>query len=404
MLEFLTRARLAGIWTASAVLCGYVLTPWLVALNGGDTELTAIVGMSLLSVAGILAGFYLPLGLAKLRWKRVVVGLNVVVVLIWLPFVVFVIIALLTAQKIPIVAALQGANPEELAMLRETFLKARGGWQEEFSYISLIFCGALIPYTLALLFLHKVRGRWIFFSFFLLYAVSFVEKAYFLKGALPLFYLVAQRQVKTPLNPRIAFAGILALLVIVTSISGSGGIESDKNGDFFSMAYVRHGSVDHVVWRAVAVPVVTAADAIRYFEEHYDGKYLKGATSGMLATVFGLERIRFEREVFEAEMGQNETQTGSANSAFFTEAYVNFGYPGVIGFALVAGLILQAFSRATDEAFRSLWILFCFGIYNAGLIGLLFSNGFILIFLLALLFRTTVPVKDAELDPGLQQA
>ena len=398
MLDFVTKARSAAILTATVLLCGYGVLPLLLAFSYANIDATSLVVFSVLSAASILIGAYLPFGSPRWQWKRLVVDWEVLLGSSWVPFVSFVVVAFMTAEKLPILAALQGGSREEIAVLRENFLKAREGWQSIFVYLSAAFTGAIIPYTLALMFLYKTRLRWFLFAFFLLYSISFLEKGYFLKGGLPFLYLAAQKRINLPFSPKFIVVAIVSLLLGVTIASRAG--KSGEGSRFFTLAYVPPGALEFLAWRAVAVPIVTASDAIRVFEERYGGEPLKGATSSLLATAFGLERIPFERVVFAEEWGQNETQTGSANSVFFTEAYVNFGYLGVIGFGLLAGLLLGMFRRSNDEAFRSLWMLFSFGIYTAGLIGLLFSNGFILIFLMTVFVKIRVPTKGALQSEG----
>jgi hypothetical protein len=140
-------------------------------------------------------------------------------------------------------------------------------------------------------------------------------------------------------------------------------------------------------WRTLAVPVITAADALRVFDVDYGGRLLKGATSSVIAAVSGQERVLFERDVFASEWGQNETETGSANSVFLTEAFVNFGWAGVVGFAVAVGLLFRVFARSRDEALRSLWMIFAYALYCAPMIGTLLSNGYALVLGLSMLVR-----------------
>ena len=83
-------------------------------------------------------------------------------------------------------------------------------------------------------------------------------------------------------------------------------------------------------------------------------------------------------------------RTGSSNSVYFTEAFVNFGWIGLLVFGYVVGLLMRLFAMSRDEAFRALWPLFALGIYTSGLIGLLLSNGFVLLFALALFVKFRV--------------
>ncbi len=324
------------------------------------------------------------------RLPRVVINAVYLNATLWSVFIIFVFVAWFTAPQIPLVAALGGADPATVALLREQFLKARDGWQSSFVYINAILSGALIPYSLALMFLHGMRGRWLAAGFFLLFCVSFVEKAFFFKAALPLIYLVAQGLAKTRLSPRTLLVGTIGLLMLVTFFAGSGSLEEVSGDPFFSVSYAPQGGLQHLIWRSVAIPLVTAADAIRVLQEQFSGQPLWGATSSFVASLFGMERIEFERLVFAAQWGQNETGTGSSNSVYITEAFINFGWSGVVIFSFLIGLMMRMFAVSRDEAFRALWPLFAFGVYTSGLIGLMLSNGFILLFSIALFVRIRV--------------
>jgi hypothetical protein len=185
---------------------------------------------------------------------------------------------------------------------------------------------------------------------------------------------------------------MLGTLFLVTYFSGVGTISTEREADFFSANYLPQSPLEYLVWRSVAIPIVTAADAIQLFYLQFDGEPLWGATSSLLSGIFGRERVEFERLVFAAQWGQNETGSGSANSVYITESFVNFGWAGVVAFSGLVGMILRMFTKSHDEAFRSLWFMFCFGVYTSGLIGQLFSNGFIIVFLLT----ATIQLKHVK--------
>ncbi len=146
--------------------------------------------------------------------------------------------------------------------------------------------------------------------------------------------------------------------------AGSGSLEEVSGDPFFSVSYAPQGGLQHLIWRSVAIPLVTAADAIRVLQEQFSGQPLWGATSSFVASLFGMERIEFERLVFAAQWGQNETGTGSSNSVYITEAFINFGWSGVVIFSFLIGLMMRMFAVSRDEAFRALWPLFAFGVYT----------------------------------------
>jgi hypothetical protein len=388
------------------LLLAYSVVPCGIALVlGTASNFVDLAVLSALGAASVWVGAQISLfdPLIQGRRPRLVVPPGVFSAAVWCLFVTFAVVALATAERIPLVAALGGADADTIAVLREEFLKAREGWQSSFVYINAGLSGALIPYSIALMFRLRMPGRWFAFAVFLAFCISFVEKAFFLKAALPLLYLVAQRRIRVPLSPAALMGSILGLLILVTIFSGAGTAEDSNDEAFFSVAYAPHGPLGHILWRSVAIPVVTAADAIRVLHDEFGGQPLWGATSSLLAGITGREHIEFERMVFSAQWGQNETGTGSSNSVFLTEAYVNFGWPGVVLFSVLVGWLMRVFAKSRDEALRSLWILFAFGVYTSGLIGLLLSNGFILLFGLGLFVRFKAPriaSRPAGSEPG----
>ena len=384
LLQRITAAESGDVYLILAVLTAYAVIPlalylWL-DVDSNYAELAAVSAVTALGIwMGSRIGMFDRIRVVK--WQLPAPLFHRIV---WGVFIAFVCIAWLTAEKIPLIAALSGADPDTIAVLREQFLKSREGWQASFVYINAVLSGALIPYSIALMFLQRVPARWYAFFFFLAFAISFVEKAFFFKAALPLIYLVVQQKIRFPVSPKVLIGGALAMLGLVTVLSGAGASPEDGGDAFFTASYVPQGPLGHLVWRSVAIPLVTAADAVRVLNEDFGGQVLWGATSSLIAAATGQERIEFERLVFAAQWGQNETGTGSSNSVFLTEAYVNFGWLGALSFGIIAGLLLQLFRRSQDAAFQSLWMLFALGAYTSGLIGLLLSNGFILLFFIGL--------------------
>ncbi|WP_176062230.1 hypothetical protein [Anaeromyxobacter diazotrophicus] len=391
VLGVLTRVEWSGAIFASAIALAYVVVPLAVYLAGLENEyFLQLAKLGAVGAACVLIGTRLPFfdRLNRSEDQKRVLGMEPFLAAVWGGFLVFVVLVCVTAERIPFVAALQGADRETISTLREQFLKAREGWQASFVYVNAALAGALVPYSLALLLLHRHRFRWLFFGFFLVYCISFVEKSFFLRAAIPLLYLTVQRRIASLIRPGLVLAGGLALLLLVTVASGIGTSDSDRGGDeYFSATYIPEGPLGMLGWRAVAIPVITAADALRVFEQEYSSTLLMGATSSLLAGTFGLERVKFERDVFAAQWGQNETETGSANSVFLTEAFVNFGWVGAVVFSLFVGVLFRIFARSQDEALRALWMIFAYALYAAPLIGILFSNGYALVLLLSMQFR-----------------
>lgn len=387
----------AGPVFAAMIVFGYAVIPlWFYLQTGIDSDYVQLALIAALAGVAIVFAFQGGTNASSpssdatrsgaMTTGRLQISLGAFTAIIWLPFLITAVLILVTAPAIPLITALSGGSAELIALQREEFLKSREGIAGIFVYLNAFFTGALVPYSIALMFINKFKWRWLLTSLFLIYSLSFVEKAFFLKVILPLLYLFGTGLVKSRFGPKTTIAGAAVILLFVTTISGSGstGSVGGTSGDFFSKDYAPSSPLIHIIWRSLAVPAFTAADALRVFEIYFGGEPLYGATSSFLASLFGLERVAFERIVFEVQWGQNETGTGSSNSAYITEAFINFGWIGVIAFSLFVGKSLKWFARSRDEAFRSIWLLYVIGLYSAGLIGQLLSNGFLLLLFIGL--------------------
>jgi hypothetical protein len=406
VLKRLMSADLSGSLLALSIAAMYSALPLGVLLVSGIENEFFVALAQLAAVGAICIYLGSKLGLldpfARAVFPIVRMEVTPFVIFVWGAFLVFVAVACATAEKIPFVAALQGADPETLVVLRERFLKAREGWQSSFVYINAILSGALVPYSLVLMLLHRHKYRWLCLGVFLLYCVSFVEKVYFMKAMVPVAYVTIQGLIQTRIRLRTLVASGVGVLALVTILSGVGTTGTGEGeGDFFSSSFGAGSPLAFMAWRSTAVPVFTAADALRVFEQDFGGRPLMGASSTFLAAIFGLERVDVEREVFAAQWGQTETETGNANSVYLTEAFVNFGYVGVVAFSLLIGLICRVFATSRDEALRSLWMLFAFSVFVSGLTGTLLSNGFLVVLALSAAVSFEAGDREPERDePG----
>jgi hypothetical protein len=400
MIRYLLDPARAGFIFAAALVFGYAIIPlWFYFQTGMNNGYIELALLALLASAAVAFGFQ-GRNDTTASIGRIEVSLGTFTAAIWIPFLATAALIVATAPAIPLVTALTGGSADLIALQREEFLKSREGIAGIFVYLNAFFTGALVPYSVALMFINKFRWRWLLTGLFLIYSISFVEKAFFFKVILPLVYLFGTGLVRSRFGPKTTIATAAAILLFVTTVSGSGsGDMVGTSADFFSSDYAPSSPVAHIIWRAIAVPVFTAADALRVFHTYFGSQLLYGATSNFFASIFGLERIAFERIVFEVQWGQNETGTGSSNSVYITEAFINFGWFGVILFSLFIGQSLKWFARSRDEAFRSIWLLYVMGLYSAGLVGQLLSNGFIVILLIGLF----VHVRSASGSSGVQK-
>lgn len=399
VLRKVTRPENAWLIFGSLLLIVYSAIPILLSVSGyTDPAYPTLAGIVATGVI-VMWGTYAFTGGLVIRIPKIQVGGNSFLFVTVSGFAGFALLSWATADQIPLIAAIQGADGETLAYLRESFLKGRGGWQGSFVYVNAILSGSLMPYCIAVMFLTNNRYRWWVFAFFLVYSISFVEKAFFLKAVVPVFYLLCQQRLRSRLKPSTIAVGSVLLLLAFTSISRVGETSGHVGGgDFWTSSYQPGNTMEQLVWRLFSVPLFSAVDAIKLWETIFNYP-LHGATSNLVSSVFGFERIEFERFVFAYEWGQNASGTGSANSVYLTEAYVNFGWWGVVAFSAVVGGLLRIFASSRDEAFRALWLLFCLNLYSAGLIGMLFSNGFLLLLFLVIFVRIRgLPMLEPQSD------
>lgn len=419
ILRFVTEPRYSGYFFAVVLFLIYGLVPLGVHQWVDSNPYMRQLGlMTCLATLMVMAGFALPVFdrlIAEHRF-RIPIAIGVFQIAVWGSFLVFFAVTVATAGSVPLLSALSGQfTAEALDIQRGAFLKTREGWEASLGYVSGVYAGLLLPFALSLLFLYRVRGRFAALAVFILYSLSFLQKALFIQVVTPLAYLSARRLIWNYLGLVALLVASAGLLYVNTTLArgvqepeaiarvleertqrlelqfpnGSGQRTSRQwpPSDFFSADYYPVSAMEHLVWRAAAVPIFTAADALKVFDTKFHERPLLGATSSFIAAITGLKRVNYDAEVYGHQWGR--TEVGRANSFYVTEAYVNFGWAGVAIFSLLVGLAFRVFARSTNEAVRSMWPLFAYNIIQASLIGTLLSSGFALVFLIALFCRFT---------------
>lgn len=393
-------------WAAGLLIGGlcivYVALPLLIdAVFAPNPYFVQLAQLSVVAAVLIAVGYHVPLldNRFSAAAPRIVVSARSFHVVVWGAFVIFLVITFTTAPSIPIFSAISGANAADLSLERGAFLKARVGLESVLIYISTLFVAALLPYSLALLFIRKSQLRFILLLLFLAYSLSFLQKALFFNVVLPLLYLAARnRNASTKRILGVVFgSGLLLYLVTLLAFGspednaleiGGGAV---TGGDFFGASFLPSNPLEHLLWRATAVPMFSASDTLLVHQEQFGGEPLWGATSSFFAGAFGLERIPMERLVSEYEWGWNDI--ANSNALYVTEAFVNFDWFGVGVFSLFVGQSLRWFRRSRDEAFKSLWMIYVLAVFTSGLIGTLLSNGYLLMFAMALFVRLGKPTR-----------
>lgn len=390
----ITNPRSAAYLFIGALLGMYGCMPIVINIfsfeNPYNVELAIIC---LVSCVGLAIGFKVPLfdHRFSIHARRLVIDYKVFHLVIWLAFLVFMAVTFLTAESIPIISAFKGLTMDALDQQRGAFLKGRTGIEMLLPYMSSFFMCTLLPYSLVSLFIDKNRYRFVLMGIFLIFSISFLQKALFLNLILPFIYFLSRRVKVSSLKIFYVFIGSLGLLYLITILAfpGNSIFHESEDGDmseFFSAGYSIAGPLEFLVWRSIAVPIFTATDTLLVFSEKLSDQPLLGATSSFLSILFSMERINIERIVFAYQFG-SWNDIANANAVFMVDAFVNFGWIGVGLFSFLVGQSLRWFWKSKDEAFRSLWTLYCFLLFFAPLIGMLLSNGYLYMFFHALFLK-----------------
>lgn len=378
----------------------YIAAPlWLNYRVAPDPYLETLAAMTTLAIATIVVGFKLPLLDARFRpdAARLHVSEKVLQAFVWGTFITFAAIVIATAPTIPFLSAIAGASDaQQLSVERGNFLKTRMGWQSALPYISAAYVAALLPYATARLFVQQSPWRFAGAVLFVLYTMLALEKSNFFFALAPLLWLSLKRA-KYKAAAAILVVGICLLYVntllargaappisaniAIASAKQSPAKESERQA-YHTAQYAPESALDHILWRLLIIPVVTASDGLRVFDEKLEGRHLWGATSSFVAKVTGQQRVNLDAEIFAHQYGRSFI--GRSNAVYLVEAFVNFGWLGVVAFSLFVGQALRWFQQTVDESLQALWPLFCSLVFGGGLLGTLLSNGYLAVFLVVL--------------------
>ncbi len=375
---------LAYIWL---FIIPYALVPYIFAYDSYSIFTLVLVKITLLSLVGYIVALYFPSNY-KFSIRKVNVKFNSFIFLVFILFILIVLIVFITAPQIPIIESIKGASEEDLTQYRENFLKARKGWESSLGYFISLINGAILPYLITMAFFINHKYRYHYALIFFIYCISFLEKAYFLKIAIPLFFIQYYKSTNKRLFIIQGIFGIAIVILLMFLLAGVSGPTVSRDENFFSILYIPTNTVERIVWRAAVVPIVTALDGIRVFLVDLNGQFLLGRSSSIISFLTFSERMNFERLLYQSQFGG--TETGNANQYYIIEAFINFGYFGVMIFSFIVGALIKFAIESGDHVLLAVTPLFLYNLYSAGLIGTMFSNGFVLLFLMTKLIKLSV--------------
>lgn len=363
--------------------------------NGNDGEMLTL---SVIAMSTYLLAFHLLWSPAvidawtrrlhvRVAWQR----FCLVTLILYFGMIAY---AAATAPGIALIASLQGGSLDQIAQLRETFLRTRTGTERALLYWYAINISSLMPLVLSILFLKQAKYRYHVLVAFLFTLALTLEKSLSITALIPLI-IVFYNSNRKKLVYLISIALIVAITVV--SFAARGGLSKQEDEPTSAAAasvpdeYNLFGGSDnqalYVINRVLYIPYATAVDWLRYLDSELKFEPVDGQSIGIIAYLTGRPSLNLEREVFAFEWGQNETETGSANTVFYIDAYLNFGVMGVFAYAvllaLLARLCLASKNRALCAGLAVPLIYVCFNSLSA----IIFSGGLGVLVMLAVLAR-----------------
>lgn len=340
----------------------------------------------------------------------------------------------LTAQDIALFAALGGAGIDRIAYAREVFLRTREGWEIALRYLYAIMVSSIMPYVIASLFVLRHRLRYLVLGLFLFSLMLTLEKSLSIIALLPVIIVsVNQRQNRRALG----FITLTILCVGLASFLSRGGVtrlmklsgieppataagsvtpggargaQAATEEPVESLSTVPQGyslftsnsQVFYIINRIVWIPYITAYDWLRFKAEVLKGGYTLGESIHFVSWVTGRPHYALEREVFNFQWGQNATGTGSSNTAFFVDAFLNFGLFGTLLYSLLVALVVKIIARSSNVAAKATAYLPLLYLAFNSFSAILFSGG--LMFLLAIIMLLPTDRRMVSAEAGLAYA
>lgn len=337
-------------------------------------------------------------GVLKIR-----VGWSLFAFLILVSYFSVIVYAAMTAPGIALFEALRGGSASEVSGLREEFLRSREGWEKGLLYVYAIGVSAFVPLVISQLFITRSKWRFVVLGAFLFSLALTLEKSRALVAMLPLVVIF----VNSGKSKKAYLVMVwLVLLIVLVSALARGGLTSGEGQpeanplsgvpDEYNLFVGESSQVYYIINRVWYIPYVTAIDWLRYREIILNGESTHGRSISAIAWITGEERVNLEQEVFAFQWGQNDTGTGSANTVFYVDAYLNFGYLGVIIYSIILAFCVRVCICSANKALIACLAISVYYICFNSLSSMLFSGGLGFIFILALFFRIVSEDADSQ--------
>lgn len=384
----------AYIVTILFIVVFYSVPSLLMYFGGSDEYFCQLFFISVLGVLGLFIGANLKVMDGFFIKKKISINPKKFVNFFIFIFIIDIFLVIYVRPEIPLLNAIfHGLSQEELSAQRG-YLKNAGGLAFFVNYLNVLLLTSFIPLCIGISFYYNLKVRNLLAIGYIFFAILFLQKALFISALLPI--LVAMK-LKNKLNfsklfSMLTFIFLLIIALTSLSIDNEYSYIQDQNiKDFYSVNYETTGVLDFLAWRSIGIPVATAVDTLRVFDQYLNNQFLFGATSSLFALIFGFKRINIEQMVFAYQFSDintmSEDSIGRANSIYIVDSYINFSWIGVFLVSLIVGLIYRGFWKSSEKVWAVLFLLFLMQITSVGFIGIMLSGGYLFIILLMLNFE-----------------
>ena len=335
-----------------------------------------------------------------------------------------------TAPEIALISALQGGGGDALFDARVAFTKGRSGIELLLVYAYAMLLKGALPIALIMLFASGDKRRWLYVGLVLFALLLSLEKFLTAMVLIPIglyFWIINRRTLLLGFVLLglgfLVFASVLSKAGEIVEGQAQNALPPKQNAVFKSTGigvgsgivkadllllknsktqlvrtalsdeddyrfYLGSSGFNYFFNRAVWIPFVSAYDALVYWTEYHQGKLLLGATSAPVALIFGLHYVNLEQQVFMFQFGGEDDSAGRANTAFFIDSLINFGWLGVVSSSAICGVLFGWFSRCTHPGFAAATVVTSYSLANNALIPMFWSGGILVLIFLALIWRS----------------
>ena len=307
--------------------------------------------------------------------------------------VLAVIVHFLYLQGFPSIRALGLLKLSEVVQLRAAITESVPSWV---NYLFSWNLKAIIPFTLAMLFLKgKTKEYWFYYFFAIIYAFLLMQKSFILLVLAPVGIIaVFQKKWLYVLKYGLSSIVIVFFLTYIQNVTMRGGV-NDIQLDYEKKVPSAGSIIMNIFLGLKERVAVTPGKTVTKWFEHIpkDKPFLKGNGFKLYTKLSGGEFHDYTKELYPLVYEENAKHglQGTVNVAGFMRGYANFGRIGLVLAAVGLAFYLVIIERIFNDHVLIKFALNIFPLImlsSSSLLTIMFSGGWLLTVLLFVIFRS----------------